>query len=182
MNISAVASIVLVWAMVSNARADQPDSDQTGERVAGGLQLQVKPIKDVYAADDEVAFEVTFQNSGDKDVLLSAGEMLGNGAQLWDKVNLRLFNAAGAEIPVSLGWRVPGVAGRIYPLNLPLRAGSSYVLKIRSRDYFVNEGDKIARGKYSMTCTFKGTHHEPSDLPPVWEKDVTSRSVSFEVR
>jgi len=182
MKVSAVVSIVLVWAMMPNAYGDQPKSDKTGERAAGGLQLQIKPIKDVYSADEEVAFEVTFQNNGDQDVFLSAGEMLGNGAQLWDKVDLRLFDAAGAEIPVSLGWRVPGVAGRIYPLNLPLRAGSSYVLKIRSQDYFVNEGDKIGRGKYSMTCTFKGTHREPSDLPPVWEEDVTSKSVSFEAR
>lgn len=182
MHVSASLSAVLVCGMVTHAGANQPKSDETGQPAAGALQLQIKPIKDVFSADDAVAFEVTFENKGDKDLVLSAGSLLGNGAELWDNLSIRLRDASGAEIPVSLGWGVPGVAGRIYPLNLPLRAGSRYVLKVKNRDYFINNGDKIGRGKYSITCTFKGTRHDPSDLPLPWDEDVTSKSVSFEVR
>ena len=119
-----------------------------------------------------------------KNLLLNGGALLGNGAEIWSSI-VRSFHAAdGQRLPLSLGWGVPGVAGRIYFLGVPLRAGSAYTVSVTPRDYYVGKSERLAAGIYELACTYTGvqsSYRDSTQLPRCWEGLATSNTARVEV-
>jgi hypothetical protein len=154
------------------------------------LGLTIETPRNRVKASDGVSFIITFHNQSadhptfDNNLLLNGGELLGNGAQIWSSVEAELKSAAGERIPMALHWGVPGIAGRIYFLGVPLRAGGSYALPVRPRDYLIGSGDPLTPGKYEIRCVYHGRQspdREPAQMPPCWEGEVWSNTLKFEV-
>ena len=148
------------------------------------LRIDIRPTRQKFGSKEAVSFKVAIANVSEKDLLINAGMMLGNGAQIWDKLSLRLFDSHSREIPVQLHWRVPGIAGRIYFLGVPLRKHAEYHLAVDATDYFIGKGDAIGPGTYKIQASLKGgqSEHRANDqLPKFWEGAVISKPAAFEV-
>lgn len=114
---------------------------------------------------------------------INGGNMLGNRAEIWSNLKMELRTAGGEPVPVILGWQVPGVAGRVYPLVVPLRAGSRYSVQVNADDYFYKGGTRqLTPGKYEVRFIFQGKPWaDGSVLPPAWTGEVISNTLTFEV-
>jgi len=157
------------------------------------LKLTIETSKAISKSSDGVSFVITFHNTNtDKtasnnsanNLLLNGGELLGNGSQMWSSLKAELKSEAGQQIPMSLGWGVPGVAGRIYFLGVPLRAGSSYKLPVNTSDYHIGTGERLKPGKYEIRFIYRGRQSDRRDstqLPACWEGEVASNTLKFEV-
>ncbi len=157
------------------------------------LELTIAMAGPRIKASYGVPFVITFHNRspdqfafGDStnDLLLNGGELLGNGAQVWSNVAAEIKSEAGVAIPVELHWGVPGVAGRVYFLGVPLRAGSSYQLAVRARDFMIGSDETLKSGKYEMRCVFHGrqsAYRDATQMPACWEGEVWSNTLKFEV-
>jgi hypothetical protein len=148
------------------------------------LQLVVDVDAQRYRVGENPSFKISFRNSGKENLLLNGGELLGNGAEMWTTIKCE-FQAAGAQPrPLSLGWGVPAVAGRIYFLGVPLRPGSAYTLSVMARDYYVGKSGRLAVGIYELGCTYTGaqsSNRDSTQLPPCWEGVATSNTARVEV-
>jgi len=158
-----------------------------------GLELTIETPKNTVKGAEGFSFIVTFHNNHtDKpasdnsanNLLLNGGELLGNGSQIWSSLEAELKSATGQRIPVALHWGVPGVAGRIYFLGVPLRAGSSYRLPISANDYMVGTGERLKPGKYEIRMVYRGRRSEYRDatqMPACWEGELQSNPLKLEV-
>jgi hypothetical protein len=157
------------------------------------LELTIETPKNIVKSSEGFSFMVTFHNNNtDKpasdnsanNLLLNGGELLGNGSQIWSSLQAELKSETGQRIPVALHWGVPGVAGRIYFLGVPLRAGSSYRLPIRSHDYMVGTGERLKPGKYEIRFVYRGRQSDDRDstqMPACWEGEAQSNALKLEV-
>ncbi len=146
-----------------------------------GLQVVVETA-DAAITPDGPRFQITLRNIGIVPLLLNGGEMLGNGQQVWNAVTCDLRSRDGAVIPLRLHWRVPGVAGRLYFLGVPLRPGDAHSLAITPSDYFVQT--PVPPGRHELRCTFTGEQSSVRDamqLPACWEGAVTSEPVIVQI-
>jgi hypothetical protein len=187
------ASAFLVFAVsglliiVEAARlAGSPESElQTNSRGnSSDLQLVVEVAAQRYRVSENPSFKISFRNSGDQDLLLNGGELLGNGAEIWSSIKCDFQSAAGQRLPLSLGWGVPGIAGRIYFLGVPLRAGSGYTVSVTPKDYYVGKSEHLAAGTYGLACTYTGAqsiHRDSTQLPRCWEGLATSNTARVEM-
>ncbi len=76
------------------------------------------------------------------------------------------------------------MAGRIYFLGLPSRAGSSYRLVVKANDYFVGTGERLKPGKYEIRCVYRGRqspYRDSTQMPACWEGEAHSNKLKFEV-
>ena len=148
------------------------------------LELTVEMSKTILKSSEEVSFTVIFHNNSTNNLLLNAGQMLGNGSQLWSSLEAELKDEAGQRIPMTLHWGGGAVAGRIYFLGLPLRAGSSYKLLVDPNDYYVGVGERIKPGKYEINFLYHGKqspYRDSTQMPACWEGEVQSNTLKFEV-
>jgi hypothetical protein len=148
------------------------------------LDLTIGAAKTISKSSEGVSFIVSFRNDSANDLLLNAGQLLGNGSQIWSSLEAELKNETGQRIPLTLGWRVPGVAGRIYFLGLPLRARSSYTLSVSADDYLVGAGERLKPGKYEICFVYRGRqskYRDSTQMPACWEGEVQSNTLKFEV-
>jgi hypothetical protein len=83
------------------------------------------------------AFRVVMENTGDKDLMLNLGKMFKNGKVMTpDAIQLILVDSKGESKELRFAnFKHPGVAGRIDDFIVPLRAGSTYSLRLSLSDY-----------------------------------------------
>jgi hypothetical protein len=181
-----VAMSGLLITVQATSHAGVPESQAQIETRAksSDLQLIVEVDAERYHVGENPSFKISFRNSGKENLLLNGGELLGNGAEIWSTIKCEFQAAAGQRLPLSLGWGVPGVAGRIYFLGVPLRAGSAYTISVTPKDYYVGEGERLAAGIYELACTYTGmqsSYRDSTQLPRCWEGLVTSNTARVEV-
>lgn len=157
---------------------------QLPEQNSPGLMLSIETSKPLVQRAEGLAFTIMFKNNSPTNLLLNGGELLGNGAQIWSSLAAELKSENGQTIPIRLSWGVPGVAGRVYFLGVPLRPGSSYRLPVNARDYLVGTGERLAPGKYALRCVYRGrqsSHRDLTQMPGCWEGELHSNVLRFEV-
>jgi hypothetical protein len=148
------------------------------------LTLTMEASKGSGKNSEGISFTLVFHNNGTNNLLLDAGQMLGNGAQLWESLQAELNDEAGQKIPVALHWGAPAVAGRIYFLGIPLRAGSSYKLLVTPNDYYVGSGERLKPAKYEIRFVYHGrqsSFRDATQMPACWEGEVYSNALKVEV-
>lgn len=148
------------------------------------LELTIETPKAAVKRSEEISFSVTFHNNSTNNLLLNTGEMLGNGSQVWSSLAAELNTEVGQRTPITLNWGVPGVAGRIYFLGLPLRAGSSYTLPVGPLDFYVGAGERLKPGKYEIHFIYHGRqspYRDATQMPVCWEGEVHSNTIKIEV-
>ena len=107
-------------------------------------------------------FQVAFRNAGKQDVTLNLGFMLANGkVQLPQNISLNVTDAAGQTRKLKFfDRRYSGVFGRLDDYVVPLRAGSTYTLKLRMDQFWSPDTKefelKFLPGKYQITAQFEG--------------------------
>ena len=151
---------------------------------AANVQLVVDMGSQRYPVGENPTFTISLRNSGQDNLLLNGGELLGNGAEIWSSIECGFQAGDGRRLPLGLGWGVPGVAGRVYFLGLPLRPGSMYSISVTPRDYDLGKFERLAAGTYELTCTYTGRpsgYRDPTQLPPCWEGVITSNAARVEV-
>jgi hypothetical protein len=112
-------------------------------------------------------FEVALRNMGEQDVSLNLGIMLANGkVQLPGKIHLNLTDGSGRNR--ELLFTYPAVAGRVDVYVVPLRAGSTYTLKLRLDQFWSPSPEefrlKLKPGRYEVLAQFQGDGAETSNL------------------
>jgi hypothetical protein len=86
-------------------------------------------------------------------------------------------------MPLGLHWQLFYVAGRMYPLRLPLRPGDSHVVAVTPADYF--QSTPLPTGPVTLQCTFSGAKSfvgDESDWPICWECTATSAAIALELQ
>ena len=150
---------------------------------SAALELTLETPKNVFRTSEGVSFVVNFHNHTSTNLLLNGGALLGNGAQIWSSLEAELKSESGQRIPMTLGLGIP-VAGRIYFLGVPLRAGSSYKLFVGARDYFAGAGGVLRAGKYELRCIYHGRqspYRDSTQMPGCWEGKVQSNILKIKV-
>jgi hypothetical protein len=148
------------------------------------LELTIEGPKSIVKSSEGISFAITFHNHSTNSLLLNGGELLGNGSEIWSSLEAELKSETGQWIPMTLGWGVPGVAGRIYFLGVPLRAGSGYKLSVSPHDYLIGNGERLKPGKYEVRCVYRGRqspYRDSTQMPACWEGEVQSNPFKFEV-
>lgn len=146
------------------------------------LEVVVEAARSVVDAADGVRFKVTLRNIGSAPLLLNGGALLGNGRQGWSAVTCEFRSTAGASVPLGLHWQMGGVAGRVYFLGVPLRAGDSHTLAVTTADYYL--ATPLRPGRYQLRCTITGKQsglRDDTQLPACWEGVATSKAVPIEI-
>lgn len=164
-------------------QAAEPDAEAAGADVKLSLR----------AAESEIAgslhLYVTFENAGDQDVVLNLGLMLGNGKILQPEA-LRVILTDGAGQAKELHFvdkKHPGIAGRVDDYALPLRAGSSFTLKLSLNDFWCPASKEftldLKPGRYSARAEFIGrdAQYENGLLLHYWTGKIESDATEFQV-
>lgn len=151
----------------ASSRSQSIGSVQWGVPV-DGLQISIS-VADSQNLDVP-EFQVALRNAGKQDVTLNLGFMLANGkVQLPQNISLNVTDAPGKTRKLKFfDRRYPAVAGRVDDYVVPLRAGSSYTLKL-SLDQFWSPDTKefelkFIPGKYQITAQFEGGGAKTSNL------------------
>ncbi len=162
---------------------------QPGQVVAGvRLSLSLAPSEQ----KNVPAFLVTFSNEGPTDVVLSLGYVLGNGrVQLPDAMRLLVSDAKGQTRELAFSDRHhAGIRGRVDEYRVPLRAGSSFSLRL-GLDKFVSTrpfefGEQLAPGRYGAIAVFEGVSDKTRNwgrkglsLKNYWRGEVKSNALPF---
>jgi hypothetical protein len=120
-------------------------------------------------------FQVALRNAGKQDVTLNLGFVLANGkVQLPQNISLNVTDAGGQMLKLRFFDRkYPGAFGRVDDYVVPLRAGSSYTLKL-NLDQFWSPATKqfelkFFPGRYQITAQFEGGRAKTSnsDVPGI---------------
>lgn len=142
------------WLFAATSRNGDA-SDETRNAPIGGLPMSLVATRKAGQAE----LEVTFRNVGERDTLLSLGEMLGGGSkQIPSRVRFIMINAAGKKselvIPQSR------VRGSLEEYRVPLRAGSTYSLKFKLHELRLSKTYELASelkpGKYRVFAQLVG--------------------------
>jgi hypothetical protein len=164
--------------------------DSLATRPAGaaddGLQMSLSILPS--GSRTGPALEVAFQNVGEQDFCLNLGVMLANGkVQLPTEIHLTLADGSGKSR--ELDFALPGVAGRLDDYEVPLRAGSSYTLKLQL-DQFISPATgefEPARvpGRHEISAWFQGKGTDGYLMPDVklmnfWKGRVQSNVILIE--
>ena len=151
----------------ASSRSQSSGSLQWGVPV-DGLQISIS------AADsqnlDVPEFQVALRNAGKQDVTLNLGLMLANGkVQLPQNISLSVTDASGKTRKLKFfDRRYPAIAGRVDDYVVPLRAGSSYTLKL-SLDQFWSPSTKefelsSSPRSYQISAQFDGSGAKTGNL------------------
>lgn len=153
-----------------------------------GLQLSLTVL--TTGKRDDPEFEIALRNMGEQDVSLNLGIMLANGnVQLPDKIHLSLMDGSGRNRELHFfDKRYPGSAGRMDDYVVPLRAGSTYTLKLRLDQFWSPSPQefrlKLKPGRYEISAQFQGDGAGTSNadmagmkLMHFWEGNLQSNPV-----
>jgi hypothetical protein len=169
----------LAMSLSPSSRAAEPPSP-----MKPALELAIDMPQSVVRSSEGFSLFVTFRNGNTNSLLLNGGMLLGNGSQIWKNLEAELKTVSGQRIPITLGWGVHGVAGRIYFLGVPLRTGSSYTLSVRPRDYLIGNGKRLKPDKYEIRFVYRGSqspYRDSTQMPACWEGEAWSNTLRFEV-
>lgn len=113
------------------------DSEPQPAQDDAGLRIALSSIP----GEQPGVFRLELENVGDKDVMVNLGMMLANGKVMMpDAIYLILVDAKGESRDLFFSdRRYPGVAGRVDDYVVPLRAGSTYSLRLSLNDYWCPE-------------------------------------------
>jgi hypothetical protein len=199
---------LLIWAPLAGTRS-QP-AYKWGA-VANGLQMSLRPGPKSPEAVRAPQFNVEIRNIGDKDLLLVLGTMLSNGEKQYpDALRVLLTNAQGETLDCQDPILLTPVGGWIGPLIVPLSVGASYSVPVDLNKwttgwklcYGPRKTPPLTNGKYTVRVQYAANKDywpapgilrprssEPDQifwagtiLMPKWLGEVTSNSMSFEVR
>ena len=132
-------------------------------------------------------FDVELTNSGNHDLILNLGMMLGNGRKQYpDAIHLSLRNDQNTE---TLNLRGPAlVAGRIDAFIVPLPKGARIILPINLADYWTHNQRKLKPGRYFLSAEYRGEAAQFVNLDtqgikamPCWLGRASSAEISFTV-
>ncbi len=166
---------------------------QASGQSAHGLRLgiSVSPGNLSRAAAE---FSLALENTGDADFVLNLGSMLANGKVMFpEAIRLILTDPGGNTRELAFfDRRYPGVAGRVDPFVVPLRAGSTYVLRTSLNQCFIpatsNFDVKLASGRNRIAARFEGQQARSANpdmqgvaLLNFWKGTVDSNVVEFDV-
>jgi RNA polymerase sigma factor (sigma-70 family) len=133
------------------------------------------------------------ENVGKDGLVLNLGTMLAGGKKhLPTAVRLTLTDAANKPRTLHFYGHIPGVAGRVDPIVVPLPAGCRYTLRCVLDDYtdddLTRRGVSLPAGRYRVAAEFRGqrVEHTNADMPglalmPYWTGTVTSGEVAVTV-
>jgi hypothetical protein len=179
--------------LTGSAVAKRPSAPTWGEAV-DGLQMSIYPETASRPESKPPKFRVEFRNTGENDLILNLGVMLGNGKRQYpNAVVLSLTDTTGKSRQLDL--REPAfVAGRMDPFALPIPIGATFSLSVDLDNYWAakkKEFDyKLKPGSYSIQAqlTGKGVSQQEANLDvkgialmPYWRVAVTSNQLRFDV-
>jgi hypothetical protein len=159
-----------------------------GPSVAGlRMSLSVRPADESTGGAE---FSIAFENTRETDFVLNLGSMLANGMTLLP-TEVRLLVTDPAGTTRELTFFFPRVAGRVDPFTVPLRAGSTYVVRTWLREYFMpstnNLNARLASGRNRIVARFEGRRTQSGnstirdvDLLNFWQGVVESNAVEFD--
>jgi hypothetical protein len=180
----AISGFFVVVQTASHAGLRESQAQTETRAKSGDLQLAVELGAPRYRVGENPSFTISLRNSGNANLLLNGGELLGNGAEIWSTITCEFQAVGGHRLPLSLSWGVPGVAGRIYFLGVPLRAGSAYTVSVMPTDYYVGTRERLPAGMYALACTYTGmqsNYRDATQLPRCWDGQITSNIARVEV-
>jgi hypothetical protein len=105
-------------------------------------------------------FRVELHNTGDQDLILNLGMMLGNGKKQYaDRIRLLLTDPHGKLLHLEVTGPAL-IAGRVDPMVVPLPVGATFVLPIDLKDYSAPK-EKIwaldlTPGEYTLRAEYTG--------------------------
>ncbi len=159
--------------------------------LANPLQISVASIRETSGS---LLFEVRLHNTGDQDLILNLGMMLGNGRRQYpDAIHLRLSDQHGKTLMLDLiGPAI--IAGRMDPFVVPLPRGATFSFPVRLTDYISPKENvwkiDLAPGKYTLSAEYKGMavpqraanlDMQGIALMPYWTGRAESKTLSFTV-
>jgi hypothetical protein len=155
------------------------------------------PQVSLFAVDStkgsEPELQLTLRNAGNEDFTLNLGSMMANGkVQLPDNIALNFSDAQGRKRKFTFADKKHSfVAGRLDDYVVPLRAGSSYTLKLSLDQFWCRESNefevKLLPGKNQLSAEFEGSGAKfvNLDMPGIklmnfWSGKVQSNTLSID--
>ena len=171
--------------------AEVPATEQAAQPT-GGLRLTLSPDRSAGATHRMPEFIVAFENVGPEDTFLNLGTMLANGRfQIPDRIWLRLIDHDGRATELRfIDKEHGGIAGRVDNYPVPLRRGSTYLLRLRLEDFFwLAPGELppgLSGGRYQLSVRYEGSGTEYNNIGsdripalPYWKGIVQSNVLAF---
>lgn len=154
-----ICLILNLFSSSVSSRGQSLNGPQWGA-ITDGLQMSISIAGS--RQTDVPEFQVALHNVGERDVILNLGIMLANGqVQLPTRISFNVTDSTGKIRRFDFSDPKHGaVAGRVDDYIVPLRAGSIYVVSIRSDQLWSPDskdfGLKLAPGKYQVAAHFEG--------------------------
>jgi hypothetical protein len=186
----------VAWLVVPVSRVSSQSTfaiPQAWGQSAHGLRLGLS-VSSGSLSRANAEFSLALENTGDADFVLNLGSMLANGKVMFPEA-MRLILTDPAGNTSELGFfdrRYPAVAGRVDPFVVPLRAGSTYVVRTSLNQYFIpatnNFDFRLSSGRNRIAARFEGqpARSVNSDMQGVallnfWRGTVESNVVDLDV-
>lgn len=166
----------------------QPEACQWGSE-SGGIRIGIHRLIETAETPDRPSFRVAIQNVGKADLFIHLGTMVGNGrGQFTAQLTLILTDQTGRQIRLENNFgHLPGIAGRLDPMLVPLPVGCSYIVPVDFDRYWFLNGvvpqDWLPAGDYSVVAGLWGENppkdfqHDMIPSLPYWVGVVKSGTV-----
>jgi len=155
---------------------------------ADGLALSIRANSP--ESSGALRLDVTLENTGQKDILLNLGTMLGNGRiQRPEAIRLLVVDGTGSQRELHYADKdVPGVAGRMDDYPVPLRTGSTYSVALELGDFWCPTTNEHAivllPGTYEVRAQITGTGSQhDGGIPslPFWTGTLESGAIVVKI-
>lgn len=186
LSVRAGISLALLVSLLA-AKADGT-SLPPGQAEALVQDLQLSISSNGFDKQGQPELQLEFQNVSERDISVKLGIMLGNGrSQHPTNLMLNLTDSEGMKR--ELQFKAPFIAGRVDDYVVPLRAGSTYSLKLKLNQFWSSKsnefGVKLASGKNLITVHFDGTDISETDSLKlvhmgIWKGTIESNALTIE--
>ncbi len=183
----ALTAIALLASIGANNRIS-PASPASEPEESEGLALSIQA--DSPESSGALRLQVTLKNTGDKDVYVNLGTVLGNGRiQRPEAIRILIVDGTGGQRELHYADKdVPGVAGRMDDYPVPLRTGSTYTVALELGDFWCPKTKEHAivlqPGTYEVRTQFEGTEAQhDGGIPslPYWTGTLESEQILVEI-
>ena len=184
----AVISVLFVSSHSLPVTPGQSGENLRWGQASDGVQMSLSTVN---SNDSEL--QVALRNVADHDLTLNLGVMLANGkVQLPNYVSLTLTDSTGRTRVFTFADKKHSfIAGRVDDYVVPLRAGSTYTLKLKLDQFWCRESKEfeitLPRGKSFLKARFQGRGAEAInlDMPGIrlmnfWLGSVESNTLTIE--
>jgi hypothetical protein len=184
-----VGMFVLFTALSIPLKSQTLESLQWGSPVAG-LQMSLAVDSNKGGTPE---LQLALRNSGTQDITVNLGSMMANGKfQLPGNIILNFTDAQGRKRKFNFADKNHlFVAGRVDDYVVPLRAGSTYTLRLTLDQFWCRETNefevKLLPGRNQLSAEFEGGGAKSVnlDMPGIklmnfWSGNVQSNTVSIE--